>query len=814
MTDWMIQNSLIAGALAVVVALVSRLNPTRPALCHMLWLLVFVTLIAPPLPVGLGLGSSLRQNMMAWLPAPGSAVTHELPAPADTGLPEAASGLMSLASLAADDMPALGSPGLQPSAPTKAAATPTLLQRLGALSASTWLMWAWLTGAVAVLAWQQRRIRSFHHDVQRASLAPRRLTAMVGSVAAKMGVRAPEVRVVAGVGSPSVWCFGPPRLLWPAGTAGCDTTLIAHELAHIARRDHWVSRCEAVAAVVLWWHPLFWVLRRQIHNYSELSCDAWATWAYPADRRAYAEALIEAQERTVAASIALQGLCATGRDTKDFERRLNMIMKHRTSRRVSRLAATAAILATTLVLPGFSDEKKSDSSGEGQAAHSRVEGLVDAHLLGEKAEQLFSEGEFSSALAVYKKQLALDPDNGKAHGRMGYLLIGRGEYEQASQHLAQQVALGHNANVGTYNLACAAALAGDTSTAVHHLRTAVSLGFGNTKLLASDSDLDVLRGDAAFDAVVVMADKAAALRESIANLKSLLGDEDKLTMKAKLGKIVSGDGKMQHELGLELLKVGELKAATEAFERQAHAGYLRANAQYNIACAQSLMGDVESALSALTVAAKLGMRYDGISDDVDLASLRGDPRFEKLQQLISAPKLSSKSFAAALKAGDGDHAAMLLDELCEAESSPAAAHKLAAWGQCELGKAALSQGQAKEALARFHKAIDVGYPADEAVFHMAQAYAAVGEEAAALQHVESALTLGFSAVADVAKLLDAAALGNQETRKKLISWAQKSADRNVYAKDKKKAKLKQKEWTDAQDKSDVKKKKKTASSVY
>jgi len=813
MTDWMIQNSLIAGVLAVVVALVSRLNPTRPALCHMLWLLVFVTLIAPPLPVGLGLGSSLHQNMMAWLPAQGSAATDGLPAHADIDLADEAPGLMSFASLATDDMSATGSPTLHATTPTMGAVSPTPLQRLGEVSANAWLMGVWLSGAVAVLLWQQRRIRSFHHDVRRASLAPRSLMARVGSVAAKMGVRAPEVRVVPGVGSPSVWCFGPPRLLWPAGTEGCDTTLIAHELAHIARRDHWVSRCEAVASVVLWWHPLFWVLRRQIHNYSELSCDAWATWAYPADRRAYAEALIEAQERTVAASIALQGLCATGRDTKDFERRLSMIMKHRTSRRVSRLAATAAILATTLVLPGFSDEKKSDTAGEAQAAHSRVEGLVDAHLLGEKAEQLFGEGEYASALAVYKKQLALDPDNGKAHGRMGYLLIGRGEYEEASRHLTQQVALGHRADVGTYNLACAAALAGETSAALNSLRKAVSLGFGDIKMLASDSDLDALRSDAAFDALVVTAEKAAALREKIANLKSLLGDQDKLTMKAKLGEIVSGDGKMQHELGLELLKVGELEASAEAFERQAAAGYLRANAHYNIACAQALMGDVESALNALTVAAKLGMRYDGISKDVDLASLRGDPRFEKLQQLIGAPKLSSKAFSSALKAGDSDHAAMLLDELCQAESNPAAAHKLAGWGQCELGKAALSQGQAKEALGRFEQAIDAGYPAEQAVFHMAQAYAAVSEKVAALQHVESALTLGFASADEVAKLLESAALGNQETRKKLISWAQKSADRNAYAMDKKKAKAKQKDWKDAQDKPDVKQEKTTAS-VY
>ena len=106
-----------------------------------------------------------------------------------------------------------------------------------------------------------------------------------------------------------------------------------------------------------WWHPLYWVIRRQVHDHAELACDAWAVWAYPDDRRVFADALIDAQVRVAASPLAFQGhqgLCATNAEYRNFERRLNMIMKTEISRTVSRGAAALALVTTALVLPGFS----------------------------------------------------------------------------------------------------------------------------------------------------------------------------------------------------------------------------------------------------------------------------------------------------------------------------------------------------------------------------------------------------------------------------------------------------------------------------
>ena len=68
-----------------------------------------------------------------------------------------------------------------------------------------------------------------------------------------------------GLQSPFVWGVGRPRLMWPAGDSGAPRNpraVMAHELAHVKRRDHWVAWFEIVATSLLWWNPLVWFVRR------------------------------------------------------------------------------------------------------------------------------------------------------------------------------------------------------------------------------------------------------------------------------------------------------------------------------------------------------------------------------------------------------------------------------------------------------------------------------------------------------------------------------------------------------------------------
>ena len=67
MFEWILENSVMAGLLAVVVAVVARLNRTRPALCHLLWLMVLVVMLMPRLPLPDMPGPDLRQGIQRLL---------------------------------------------------------------------------------------------------------------------------------------------------------------------------------------------------------------------------------------------------------------------------------------------------------------------------------------------------------------------------------------------------------------------------------------------------------------------------------------------------------------------------------------------------------------------------------------------------------------------------------------------------------------------------------------------------------------------------------------------------------------------------
>jgi bla regulator protein blaR1 len=81
------------------------------------------------------------------------------------------------------------------------------------------------------------------------------------------------VPVALGVARPEV-CV-PPRVLSHLDPEQQES-LLAHELAHLVRRDPlWLALTQALASV-LFFQPLNWVARRRLRDISELLCDEWA----------------------------------------------------------------------------------------------------------------------------------------------------------------------------------------------------------------------------------------------------------------------------------------------------------------------------------------------------------------------------------------------------------------------------------------------------------------------------------------------------------------------------------------------------------
>jgi predicted metal-dependent hydrolase len=146
--------------------------------------------------------------------------------------------------------------------------------------------------------------------------------------------------------------------VWPDSIAfdfgsGRWDGVIAHELAHLRRGDHWVGWLELLAGCVYWWNPLFWYVRLQLRENSELACDAAVVGALPSGRHDYAASLIElaAHSSRLIAPVPAMGIHRLKRQS--FERRLTMILSERIPSRLSASAFSAITVLALAAVPGW-----------------------------------------------------------------------------------------------------------------------------------------------------------------------------------------------------------------------------------------------------------------------------------------------------------------------------------------------------------------------------------------------------------------------------------------------------------------------------
>ena len=197
----------------------------------------------------------------------------------------------------------------------------------------------------------------FRKQLRFARPAPADLQRETQRLADRMEVLCPGVWVVPGPLSPMLWVLGrTPRLLVPTGLLERlddvqRQALLAHELAHWRRRDHWVRWLELVVLALYWWCPLVWWARRHLQEAEEECCDAWVVWLMPGAARGYALALVETLEFMAGARAALPPVASGIGHVRLLKRRLTMIMRGTTPRALTVGGGLAVLALGALLLP-------------------------------------------------------------------------------------------------------------------------------------------------------------------------------------------------------------------------------------------------------------------------------------------------------------------------------------------------------------------------------------------------------------------------------------------------------------------------------
>jgi beta-lactamase regulating signal transducer with metallopeptidase domain/protein involved in polysaccharide export with SLBB domain len=235
-----------------------------------------------------------------------------------------------------------------------------------------WLGILWLVGSAlwcVVACWRMVR---FHRLLASSQAAPTAVYQLAVETAASIGLRkVPRLKVVDSRLSPMVWPLGRsatvilPRCLLESLSQAELRPLLAHEFAHLVRRDHWVRWFELLVSAAYWWNPVLWLARKEIHTAEEILCDALVMQrCCRPGTRDYADALLKVAE-FCAGQLEERPALASGIGTKrQLKGRIEMLVHDKPPRRLARSTKLLVAALALVVLPL--------SAGEMQKTADRV----------------------------------------------------------------------------------------------------------------------------------------------------------------------------------------------------------------------------------------------------------------------------------------------------------------------------------------------------------------------------------------------------------------------------------------------------------
>ncbi len=226
-----------------------------------------------------------------------------------------------------------------------------------AAPATNWLLIGWAAIATIVFArWLLLRSRTVAAALRSPAPPSQRELDALGDAKRRLGVTsAIDILRSPICEAPAVLRIVRPVVLLPA--RGCDDltddelrALLLHEVAHVVRRDNLTASFMALAAALLWFHPLVWLALRQIDGAREQACDERVS-----ESMGHVESYLEALTKVCRALIAPRTAgvsCMAGANVKE---RMEHLMRYESLRKrawshraVVAMAAIVIISATAI----------------------------------------------------------------------------------------------------------------------------------------------------------------------------------------------------------------------------------------------------------------------------------------------------------------------------------------------------------------------------------------------------------------------------------------------------------------------------------
>ncbi|MHC4440836.1 MAG: M56 family metallopeptidase, partial [Planctomycetota bacterium] len=264
-----LSNAIFSLALAIIATIVGA-KARRPGLAYLLWLLVFIKLLTPPIVT---------------IPI------VNIPAHDETAV---------VINDHSQPMPLLSNnPQLNIEVSQRSELGTAVWNR-----ARVWLPPILLVGSAVVFAFSIVRVYRFRRLLAAESeAASDELQTAAVEIARRLGMnRIPKILTTSANLSPMVWWAGGkvriviPKALLEQMDAQQWKWILAHELAHVRRRDYLVRWLEWLACACFWWNPVVWWAQRNLRAAEEICCDELVLSSLNPKPKTYANSLLSAVE--------------------------------------------------------------------------------------------------------------------------------------------------------------------------------------------------------------------------------------------------------------------------------------------------------------------------------------------------------------------------------------------------------------------------------------------------------------------------------------------------------------------------------------